>query len=233
MKRGVTWFLRVVGFLVLAAVGSWAQSRAHSSEPVASTQVQMRGLQLPVGTGIRMSLEETVSGRRRFGGTFSGMVTEPVLLEGRTIIPVGTLINGRVAEATTPRRINGRPRMDLRPQQLVLPSGEKLSIRASVVDTGRPDQFDVDDEGRIRIRHVELAYSKREAVIAAAAGAGVGAVAAGLPGAVVGASVGTGAATTHWMLKRRYGQLPAGTLLILELTRPLAMGPPTEMAARH
>jgi hypothetical protein len=230
MTRHITSIFRVTLLVLLAGSWCWGQTYTRSSVRRTSAQTLTRSRQLPAGTAIRMSLEETISGRSRYARTFSGMVTDPILLDGRTIVPAGANISGRIVSVTNPRHIAGRPSMDLRPEQLALPSGEKLRLSASVVDTGRPDQFDVDDEGRIHVRHTKASYSKRETLIGTGAGAGLGAALGGISGAIVGASVGTGAATTHWLLKRRYGQIPAGTVLILELTRPLVIDQKTEVA---
>jgi hypothetical protein len=58
----------------------------------------------------------------------------------------------------------------------------------------------------------------------AGGGAVAGAVIAGPVGAVVGASAGAGASGAHYMLKHPPLELPAGTILILELNSPINIG---------
>src|SRR5947209_5058336 len=54
-------------------------------------------LQLPTGTAVKMRLVEAISSNgNKAGDSFSGRVSEPVMFEGKTVIPVGATIEGRV-----------------------------------------------------------------------------------------------------------------------------------------
>jgi len=178
---------------------------------------------LPQGTAVRMKLERAISTSfTQEGGSFVGRVTEDVMLEGKTVIPVGASIQGRVVRLSEPRRIRGAPSLDLRPEQVVMPNGDKFSISAAVVDTDRASDTGVTDEGRItgHTRH------RRDLVLLGAGagiGAGVGAAMAGPHGALVGSAIGGGAAAVHWLLRRNSVTLPAGTEIILELSRPMVL----------
>src|SRR5438270_2764339 len=62
-------------------------------------------LQLPTGTAVKMRLTEALSTEgNKAGDSFSGRVSEPVMLEGKTVIPVGATIEGRVTRVSSPRR---------------------------------------------------------------------------------------------------------------------------------
>jgi len=178
---------------------------------------------LPNGTAVRMNLESAISTSfTQEGSSFVGRVTEDVVLEGKTVIPVGASIQGRVARLSQPRRIRGAPSIDLRPEQVVMPNGDKFSISAAVVDTDRASDTGVTDEGRItgHTRH------QRDLVLLGAGagiGAGVGAVLAGPHGALVGSAIGGAAAAVHWLTRRNSATLPAGTEIILELSRPMVL----------
>ncbi|MFB3812758.1 MAG: hypothetical protein ACE14L_01500 [Terriglobales bacterium] len=176
---------------------------------------------LPSGTAIRMKLEAPISTDAAVpGDTFSGRVTEPVMFDGRTIIPIGASVQGRVMRVASPRRIKGKPSVHLHPEQIILPDGEVRQITAAVVDTDRPRKFDVDDEGNIRGRG-RSAKDNRELLLGSGAGAGVGAIVGGGSGALIGAGVGAVVSTTHWLVGRRSATIPAGTELVLELSRPV------------
>jgi hypothetical protein len=41
---------------------------------------------------------------------------------------------------------------------------------------------------------------------------------------LIGAGVGASASLVHWLLKTRSAELPAGTEIIMELTRPMSLG---------
>ncbi|HWR36651.1 MAG TPA: glycine zipper family protein [Clostridia bacterium] len=176
---------------------------------------------IPVGTAIRMKLETALSTRsNQAGDTFSGRVTEPVVVNGKTVIPVGASLSGHVTRVNEPRRITGRPMIDLRPESVVLPNGETLSINAVVVDTDHRPQTSVDDEGRIKGKGY-TGRDTKEIAIGTGAGATVGAVTAGSKGALVGAAIGATATVTHWLVKRHSTELPAGTEIVIELSRPI------------
>ena len=180
-------------------------------------------LSLPAGTAVRIKLENTLATfSSKQGDTFSGRVTEAVALAGKTIIPVGTTVQGTVGRVAEPRRVEGRPTIALFPHTIILPDGTRYNLNATVVDTGLRNGTDVNEEGefkgRVRDRsdNVELA--------AGTAGGGlIGALAGGGKGFLVGAAIGAGATTIHWLTKHHSAVLPAGTELVMELSRPMVM----------
>src|SRR3954471_21489187 len=63
-----------------------------SAADVAATPQQQK-LQLPTGTAVKMRLTESISSDgNKAGDSFSGRVSEPVMLDGKTVIPVGAAI---------------------------------------------------------------------------------------------------------------------------------------------
>lgn len=178
-------------------------------------------MSLPAGTAIRMKISNTVTTLNKRGDRFSGSVTEPVSYQGRVIIPVGSTVHGDVLRTSSPRRIKGKPMIDLHPELVTLPSGESYFIAASVVDTGDPKALDVNEEGQIR----GPGHSSHDLIIGGIGtgfGAGVGALAAGPEGALIGAGVGATAGTVRWLINRNELTIPAGTELVLELNRPMS-----------
>ena len=180
-------------------------------------------LSLPAGTAVRIKLENTLATfSSKQGDTFSGRVTEAVALAGKTVIPVGATVQGTVGRVAEPRRVQGRPSIALYPHTVILPDGTRYNLNATVVDTSLRNGTDVNEEGafkgqvRDRGDNVELA--------AGAAGGGViGALAGGGKGFLVGAAIGAGATTIHWLTKHHSAVLPAGTELVMELSRPMVM----------
>src|SRR3954465_5502296 len=105
---------------------------------------------LPGGTAIRMKLETALSTDvTKRGDRFSGRVTEAVKLNGKTIIPVGAAMEGDVFRSEDKRRIKGTPTLDLSPDTVTLPDGQKYNIRATIVDTS-DHTLNVNDEGEIK-----------------------------------------------------------------------------------
>ncbi|MGH9581029.1 MAG: hypothetical protein ACRD2R_08550 [Terriglobales bacterium] len=180
-------------------------------------------LSLPAGTGVRMKLETSIStATSKPGDAFAGRVTESVALNGKTVIPVGASIEGYVVKVSEHRRIKGRPTIDLRPNMITMPNGDRYNMNAVVVDTDPATHTDVNDEGQIKGQGMS---GKDKVEIAAGTGAGltVGAIAGGGKGALVGATIGAAATVTHWLTKRKSAELPPGTEIILELSRPMQM----------
>jgi hypothetical protein len=177
---------------------------------------------LPVGTGIRMKLETPLATNlSKRGDRFGGRVIEAVMLRGKTIIPVGAALEGEVYRSEDKRRIRGTPTLDLSPDTVTLPNGQKFTIRATIVDTSDRklnvnDEGQIKGEGRDRRDWIEMGA-------ASVAGAGVGAAIGGGKGALIGSTVGAGASVVRWLTKSRSATLPAGTELVMELSRPLQL----------
>lgn len=190
---------------------------------LATAAMAQESLSLPAGTGVRMKLETPISTHTsKAGDVFSGRVTEAVEVGGRTVIPVGAAIQGRVTKLTEPRRVRGTPEIDLRPEQLTMPNGEHYTISAVVVDTDKASHTSVNDEGNIHGRG-RSGKDNREMIIGTGAGLTVGALAGGGKGALVGATLGATVTGARWMSRKHSAELPAGSEIVLEFSRPMAM----------
>lgn len=192
------------------------------TQPAASAPASTTAT-LPVGTPVRIKLETALSTSSTVAGdTFSGRVLEDVKLNDRIILPVGATLQGQVARVSEPRRIKGKPMIQLLPQVVILPNGEKYAINAAVVDTNKINGTSVDDEGRIK----GPGHTDRD-VMELAAGTGVGAIVGGIAkggkGSLIGAGVGASATVIHWLTKRNSASIPAGSEIIFELSRPMVV----------
>jgi hypothetical protein len=176
---------------------------------------------LPTGTAVKMKLETALSSKEsKEGDGFSGRVTEDVVVNGKTIIPVGASVSGRLLRVSDPRRIGGVGSIQMLPEAVMLPNGKSFAINAALVDTSLPSYLKVDEEGRVKGEGI----SKGDKVeMAGGTGAGmiVGAIAGGGKGMLVGGMVGGGATVVHWLTKRHSVDIPAGTELIMEISRPM------------
>src|SRR6266568_2479675 len=112
--------------------------------PALATRPATSNVMLPIGTAIRMKLDSAVStSDSRPGDKLSGKVTQDVVVEGKTVIPAGATLSGRVMRLFEPRRIAGRPAIQLVPDSVTIAKGKSLSIAAVVVDTGNPKRLKV------------------------------------------------------------------------------------------
>ncbi len=220
MKRyTAVWATALLLGTLVFTVAANGRGKSDATPTTHRTTAIAENAQLPTGTAIRFKLETTLTSDDP-GRAFTGTITEAVLLDGKVVIPAGATLTGELYRAASHRRVRGRPSLQLRVYEVVFPDGEKMPIRAVVVDTDDPHQFDVDEEGSIRTR-VSNKRDNRELLIGSGAGAGIGALAGGGAGALVGAAIGAGATTTHRLARRHVGELPAGTEIILELSRPM------------
>jgi hypothetical protein len=189
----------------------------------AGAMLAQESLSLPSGTAVHMKLETPISTQtNKVGDTFAGRVTEPVMLNGKAVIPAGAAIQGQIVKLTQPRRVKGKPTIELRPDSITMPNGEKYEFHATVVDTDASTKTSVNDEGQIKGKGRD-GKDMRNIAIGTGAGLGVGAVAAGGKGALIGATIGAGVTVAHWLSKHKSAELPAGSEIVMELNRPMSM----------
>ena len=180
---------------------------------------------LPTGTALKMKLETTLATfSNKAGDPFSARITEPVVVDGKTVVPIGTTVRGRVTKTSEPRRVSGKPTIALFPESLVLPNGERFMLNATLVDTNAHHGSDVNTEGQFK----GAGHDGKDATeIGMGTGGGmlIGGLAGGGQGMLIGGAIGAGATVTHWLAKHRSTRLPAGTELVMELSRPMLMSP--------
>jgi len=193
---------------LLLAASAWAQS----------------GTVIPAGTALKVKLETTLASfSNRVGDPFQGRVTEAVALNGKTVIPIGTTVQGRVTQVSEPRRIAGKPTIAIFPEAIVLPNGERYVLNATLVYTDAGKNTDVNEEGQFK----GPGHNNKDLwEIGGGTGAGmlIGGLAGGGKGVLIGALIGAGATTGHWLSKRNSATLPSGTEMVMELSRAMTLG---------
>jgi hypothetical protein len=178
---------------------------------------------LPTGTAVKMKLETTLATfSSKAGDPFSARVTEPLMMDGKIVIPIGTTVEGRVTKTNEPRRIAGKPTIAIFPENLVLPNGDRFALNASLVDTNAHHGTDVNNEGQFKGDGHD-AKDVTEIGMATGGGMLIGGLAGGGKGFLIGGAVGATVTVTHWLGKHRSAMLPAGTELVMELNRPMTM----------
>ena len=190
---------------------------------LAAAAMAQQEMSLPAGTGLRMKLETPLSTHKsKVGDVFTGRVTEAVVVNGATVVPVGASVTGRVTKVSEPRRIAGKPTIALLPDRIILPNGNEYLITATVMDTAKSSHTTVDDEGRIH-GSARSGRDNGEMVAGTGAGAVIGVLAAGAKGLFIGGGLGFGIIGAHWLATKHSAYLPAGTEIFLELDRPVMM----------
>lgn len=164
---------------------------------------------VPELTPIHVSLDQAItSNRNRPGDHFDATISEPVVVDGKTVIPQGARAEGIVVDAKPSGRLIGRARLQLALQSVDV-SGQPLDVRTtSTVRIGRD-------------------HKKRNwAWIGGGAGGGalIGAVAAGGEGALIGGPIGAAAGTTvAYITGRRNIHLRPETPVTFKLAEPLTV----------
>jgi hypothetical protein len=180
---------------------------------------------VPAGTALMVRLDTTLATFSNHpGDPFQAHVSQPVVVNGNTLIPMGSVIEGRVTKVSEPRRISGKPTIGILPEAVILPNGERYFLDATLTDTNIPGS-DVSSEGQFK----GIGHDRRDQLEVGGGTAGgmlIGGLAGGPVGVLVGGLVGAGSTTTHWLVKHRSATLPAGTQLTLELNRPLGTASP-------
>lgn len=178
---------------------------------------------VPAGTTLHCRLTQTITTKLNYqGDPFTATVSEPVVMNGRDVIPVGATIQGRIAYLNRPGRVRGVGEMRLNAEKISFADGRSFPLSAVLLSAyGAEDTKVIGGEGLVK-----GPSSRVESITEIAAGMGGGTL-VGLLFAhpVVGMTVGGAAGFVDRM--RRRGKdltLPMGTQLNYQLTRELASG---------
>ncbi len=194
------------------------------------TSLPERKGELREGTLLKTQIKETLSTASTMRGTrFTAEVMEPVEKDGRVVIPVGSVLEGRVTEVHGGRRITGAAALHLETRDVMLPDGTHYVVHAQLIDTSRSD-FRVTDEGTLKRKD----HPKEMLAVAGGvtgAGAVAGAVAGGPVGAAVGAGIGAGVSTVIWLKQDRQATLNKDVALVFSLTAPMVLTPLAPVSA--
>ena len=197
--------------------------RAEADENIV-TRIEGPSNQLPVGTMVKVRMAHTLSTKGTLeGADFTAELMEPVLRDGRVLLPSGSTLNGRVTDVHGGRRTTGPASIHLQPMGITLPDGTKYKMFGQVIDTSVYKRVKVDEEGTV-VGKDHGAGTMAVLGLATGSGAAAGAMLAGWPGALIGGAVGAGIGTAVWLKGDRQTELPAGTKVVFSLTSPLTVG---------
>lgn len=164
---------------------------------------------IPRGTPIHARLDETVDTRRnRAGDGVSATLMEPVVVEGRTVIPAGTRFAGHVTVSDASGRFKGRAHIGVALDSFQL-NGRQYRAATSSVERASGN------------------HKKRDGLLiggGAGLGAALGAIAGGGRGALIGAGAGAAAGTAGEALTGKLNvTIPAETPLRFTLRSAVEM----------
>jgi hypothetical protein len=137
-------------------------------------------------------------------------LASPIVINGRTIVPAGSTLNGVITQATRAGKVKGRGQLGLRFHTLA-PAGDDERYRISTRTWSR----------------IAPATKKKDATtiaVPAAGGAVIGGLIGGKKGAAIGAAAGGGGGTAVVLSTRGKGvRLGRGAVLMVRLAQPLTL----------
>jgi len=190
------------------AVGEASPAPALSPQPPSGTAPSRtaaaeRFADITEGTPIRVRLAQKVDTKHwRAGERFRADLDAPVVVDGRVVVPRGTVFSGHVVEAKPSGRLKGRAYLGLALDSFRM-NGQTYSIRtASDVRASR-------------------SHKKRNLAFiggGSGGGAAIGGIAGGGVGALIGAGAGAAAGTTTaFITGRKQVTLPVETPMVFTL----------------
>lgn len=164
---------------------------------------------IPEGSPFEVTLDETLaSNRNHTGDLFAASLSQPIVQDGKTIIPAGAHVAGRVVDAKDSGRLHVPARLS------VALSSVEVDGKSYDIDTGT-------------IRRTGHNHNKRNLAFiggGAAGGALIGGLAGGGAGALIGSAVGAGAGTAGAAATGKKDiSLPAETRLRFYLLRSVTV----------
>ncbi len=192
------------------APSSSAEPANTASQPAPKPErraVEAKPVVIPAGTVLTVRLDQAVGSKiSNSGDTFSASLSQPVVVNGATVIPAGAAAQGTVVQAAPLGRFKGGALLRLALTSITI-HGASHEVQTATVSRS------------------EKGKGKRSAVMIGG-GAGLGALIGGLTGggkgAAIGAAAGAGAGTAGTAFTGNKNiELPAESTISFSLTQPL------------
>jgi len=168
---------------------------APSAAPAPAAAPQQ--VTLSAGTLLLVRMKDSISSKNRPGTPFTTKIEYDLVVNGKKVVPAGTVIYGKVLSSTQARRAFGQSTLDLRLTGIGL-GGTPVPISTSGYKQAGEKAI-------------------KDAARGAAAGAAIGAIVDGGDGAGKGAAIG---ATAGALKKGQSVTIPPGALIEFNLTQP-------------
>lgn len=201
---------------------------------------------IPAGSTLRVRLKTTITSKtNKTGDTFTAQVFEPIVVDGKDVVPAGSTVEGHVAFVKPAGRVKGKAEMRIIVDAVRNWDAEiNFPISASLENSsaGECAKVSSDKEGTIEGCGKSKKSAVKDAAIAGAVGAGIGATVgiAGRGGCdyygncwpgsgpgigtsiMYGAGIGAGAGLIYNLLKHEKEiVLPQGTELTFVVNRTI------------
>jgi len=226
--------LVVAGALVFPAPGRAQQPEGPQTSapppvaPVAPAAPPRAGgsekIRIPAGTRVAVVLENGISTRgAKAGDSVYFHTSFPITQSNHVVIPVGSYLRGELIEAKRPGKVKGRGEFRMRLDTLIFPNGYTVDLNATPRSADSGGKETMDSEGKVTGPGGKGKDAQTVAETTAA-GAGIGAIAAGPKGLGIGAGIGAVAGLGAVLLTRGpEAELPRGSTLDIVLEHELAL----------
>ena len=181
--------------------------------------------EIPRGAHVLLQMVNSISTRSAREGDYVYLKTAtPVIVDGKTVVPVGSFVQGIVTQSKRSGRVKGRAGLAIRLDTLSLPTGQVLKVtpRMASVDSNDTDQRV--DENTIKQGSTHGKDAEQIAILAGS-GAAIGGLAdRSWKGAGIGAGVGSGVGLATVLLSRgKEVDLHQGTSMDVVFDRPITL----------
>lgn len=182
---------------------------------------------IPAGTHVLLKMVGSVSTRTAKAGDQVYLQTaSPIAANGQILVPVGTYVQGTVAEAKRSGRVKGRAEIALHLDTLTFSSGKAVKIEPHVdsVESGEIGQKVEGNEGIVKQAGTKLQDTGQIAILAGT-GAAIGGLATrSVADAGIGAGIGGAVGLATVLLSRgKEVDLHAGATLDVIFDRPISL----------
>lgn len=166
---------RFFSISVVVVLAFLFQTTASATQPPPPPTNQM----IPAGSLLHVRLQSTLTSKTsKTGDQFTGLVTEPIMVEGKELIPVDSTVEGHVALVHDSGRVKGVAQMRLVLDDVITPNDVKLVLPAGLDDmsAGSCAKSTGDNEGTIKGCGKNKKDAMKDAAIGGAMGASAGAM---------------------------------------------------------
>ncbi|MBI1749560.1 MAG: BON domain-containing protein [Acidobacteria bacterium] len=194
---------------VAAAAPPPAPAPAPVVSPPPPAEPKPVKVEIPVGTTLAVRMIDSIDSEvNRTGETFRASLDAPIMIEGEEVVPAGTDVSVRLAEAKTAGHMAGRSELRLEVSWFEF-QGKRYTVDSSTYE----------QVGSSRGKNTAAKVGTGAAI-----GAIIGAIAGGGKGAAIGATVGAGAgAGAQVFTKGQQIRVPSETRIDFRLDQPIVV----------
>ncbi len=171
----------IISIILLIAAALAAGCKSENGTSASAARARHETLVIPAGTSVVASLETRLStDTNHAGDLFLATTIDPILVDGKTVVPAGARVHGVLRDVQASGRVKGRAQMTLAFEQIEDSAGKAYDISAQTLTLQAASETS-NDVGKIAAGGV--------------LGAIIGGIAGGGKGAVIGAGAGATAGT--------------------------------------